>query len=278
MSSLAVVRHLLLRLSSDLAPRKETLISGLVRALEDKRDGVKVALLQTIAAAAPVRFLDCTGSSDLFAFVVQNCSLPTEVGTAARQTLLAAARCGGSVDLWPAILEPLVTVQGAAYLEDLCRGISSTIADRFESNAVVGISDSPSAPRPAALLARLMVLTAAFDSRTTTIVLCFKLLGPFLHPSLLTVLPPRLDQLLEALSQRGALDQKKWGDAVFRLCSEIVDEIQTADVRTELLAALSSQVFGEDVVAGRGSGKGLYGDDSVCFNFSLKCVPGSFPN
>ena len=256
--TLNILKHLVNAATSNLADKRELIVSGLRPLLNDKSLKVRSTLAQLIMAMAHHDYLRLEGGQVLLQFIIDQCAIPDKEAQSpgkasdpnAVTVMQLRTMCDNALTLtsttipcmqlvlWPYLLEFVVPVQYSSALPVVtkCLGtLADTLREDDDESYDIDYEVMVNIPRPQELIARLIVVLGHPLERKIglQILYFFEGMSPNLHDDLVDLwdeVIPRLIAYLEKNSEKKAdWDQQAWEDLVLKLLSRSLDAVNEED-------------------------------------------------
>ena len=258
--TLAIFRHLISRLITQLEDKRGLLVTGIKPLINTETSLiVKKELCQTIITMATHDYLSQEGAESLLEFIIRTSSIseeeiqrfnkekekkkdsketsnvptltPEELRTMSDNILHLATTTIHKThkSLWPYLFETIIPAQFTEALSVVSKCLAHIASIKRQEEATDYIIDFDRAvnlPKPHAIIARLFVMLNAPLRRGSLGINVLNLLqsiGPILHPSIFEMWDsaiPKLINFLETNANTDSWNQSLWEDLVIRLASE----------------------------------------------------------
>ncbi|XP_033117617.1 maestro heat-like repeat-containing protein family member 1 isoform X2 [Anneissia japonica] len=286
MGTLAVFKQLINSGGTHMEDKKTLIVSGLKIMLAENNNKVKRLFAQVVIAMAPHGYLELEGGHLMVEFIVKLCVYqepiplkkpdPEHVSNASLRLMCenvlhlisTTIECMESV-LWPYLLEFLIPPQYTTALGPICRNLASLAAKKREEQSfdyMIDFEERTNIPRPAEIIARLMVLSGRPEESNNRGINTLKLmqaLSPNIEASIVdlwdTIIPKLVQYLEDNLDDPDKWSQKAWEDLLLKLLSKTLDEVEDEEWVCNLGVEFGKQVS-------------LYTDSPREKNFLYKCL------
>ncbi|CAL1544099.1 unnamed protein product [Lymnaea stagnalis] len=301
MGILSIFKHVINSAVSAMEDKKEVIVSGLRGLCNEHNNKVKKMFAQVIIAMAHHGYLELEGGHHMVEFIVRQCSLeedpkgkrspdPEYVSNQALRSMCdnILQLVTTTIDkmesvLWPYLLELVVPEQYMTASGSVCRSLAFLAHKKRDESAQdfwIDFETQPNIPKPAQLIARLMVFAGHPRNgrdRGIHVLNLMKSISPNLHDNIVGLwdaVIPKLISYLDATGPESDEDeekekkeeeeqekwsQKNWEDLLLKMLSKSLDVVDNEEWIADLGVAFGQQIP-------------LYANYVDERNFAFKCL------